>query len=224
MTCEQLFGLFPDPFVYVLTSAVGDAALACMSEREAAFIADAVPKRRREFATARALAREGLERFFGLHDFDLLNDKNRAPIWPQGIAGSLSHSSTRAWVALVDATCGTIGIDGENRNKLERSLWHLILCDEEIAYLETLDTSIQERRALVIYSAKEALYKAQFPWTHKYVDFKAVQIRLDEDGSLQCILQRDIAPLQSGFVARGRWSDETEVLTTVSIPSLSSVA
>ncbi len=224
MTCEQLFGLFPDPCVYVLTSAVGDTALAFISEREAASIVDAVPKRRREFATARALAREGLERFFGLHDFNLLNDKDRAPIWPQGIAGSLSHSSTRAWVALVDATYGTIGIDGENRDKLERSLWHLTMYDEEIAYLETLKTSIQERRALVIFSAKEALYKAQFPWTHKFVDFKAVQIRLDEDGSFQCIFQRDIAPFQSGFVASGRWSDEMEVLTTVSIPSLSSVA
>ncbi len=224
MTYEQLFGLFPDPCVYVLTSAVGDAALAFISEREAALIVDAVPKRRREFATARALAREGLERFFGLHDFNLLNDKDRAPIWPQGIAGSLSHSSTRAWVALVDATYGTIGIDGENRDKLERSLWHLTMCGEEIAYLKTLKTSIQERRALVIYSAKEALYKAQFPWSHKYVDFMAAQIRLDEDGSLQCIFQSDIAPFQSGFVASGRWSDEMEVLTTMSITSLSSAA
>ncbi len=224
MDCEQLFGLFPDPCVYVLTSAVGEAALAFISAREAAFIVDAVPKRRREFATARALAREGLERFFGLHDFNLLNDKDRAPIWPQGIAGSLSHSSTRAWVALVDATYGTIGIDGEDRDKLERSLWHMTMYDEEIAYLKTLETSIQERRALVIFSAKEALYKAQFPWSHKYVDFMAVQIRLNEDGSLQCIFQRDIAPFQSGFVVSGRWSDEMEVLTTVSIPSRSSVA
>jgi len=224
MTCEQLFGLFPNPCVYVLTSVVGDAALDLISEREAASIVDAVPKRRREFATARALAREGLECFFGLHDFNLLNDKDRAPIWPQGITGSLSHSSTRAWVALVDATYGTIGIDSENRVKLERSLWHLTMCDEEIAYLETLKTSIQERRALVIFSAKEALYKAQFPWSHKFVDFMAVQIRLNEDGSLKCIFQTDIAPFQSGFVVSGRWSDEMEVLTTVSIPSPLSVA
>ena len=103
---DQLFGLFPDPRVYVLTSAVGDAALAFISEREAASIVDAVPKRRREFATARALAREGLERFFGLHDFNLLNDKDRAPIWPQGIAGSLSHSSTRAWVDALPMVVG----------------------------------------------------------------------------------------------------------------------
>jgi 4'-phosphopantetheinyl transferase EntD len=224
MTCEQLFDIFPDPRVYVLTSAVGDTALAFMSEPEAASIVDAVPKRQREFATARALAREGLERFFGLHDFNLLNGKNRSPFWPQGIAGSISHSSTRAWVALVDATYGTIGIDGENGDKLERNLWHLILCDEEITYLETLKTSIQERRALVIFSAKEALYKAQFPWSHKYVDFKAVQIRLNEDGTLLCIFQSDIAPFQSGFVASGRWSDEMEVISAVSITSLSSVA
>jgi 4'-phosphopantetheinyl transferase EntD len=223
ISCEQLFGLFPDSGVYVLTSAVDDAAFSFISQPEAACIADAVPKRRREFATARALAREGLERFFGLHDFNLLNDRNRAPIWPPGITGSLSHSSTRAWVALVDASYGTIGIDGENRDGLERRLWHLILCNEEIAYLENLGTSIQERRALVIYCAKEALYKAQFPLTQKFVDFKAAQVRLDEDGSLRCILQRDFEPLQTGFAARGCWSEELEVLTTVSIPSLESM-
>ena len=91
MTCEQLFGLFPDPCVYVLTSAVGDAALAFISEREAASIVDAVPKRRREFATARGLAREGLERFFDLHDFDLLNDN----VDVFGLLAELAHESVR---------------------------------------------------------------------------------------------------------------------------------
>jgi len=223
LACEQLFGLFQDPSVYVLTSPVGDAAFEFLSQREASLIVDAAPKRRREFATARALARLGLERFFGLHHFDLLNDKNRAPIWPQGIAGSLAHSSTRAWVALVDAAYGTIGIDGENRDGLERHLWSVIMRDEEIAYLNTLEAPVGEHRALVIFSAKEALYKALFPWTRKFVDFKAAQIVLEEDGSLRCILRRDFAPIHRGYIARGRWSFETEVLTTVSIPPLSGV-
>ena len=220
----ELFDLFPDPCVHVLTSAVSDTAVASLSERESATMVNVVNKRRREFATARALAREGFERFYGLRNFDLLNGEDRAPIWPPGITGSISHSSTRAWVALVDAAQGTVGIDGENRDLLERELWHLTMCDEEIAYLDELQASAQERRALVIFSAKEALYKAQYPWSREHVNFMSVHVKLNDDGSLQCIFQKDIAPFQSGFVASGRWSDEMEVLTTVSIPSLSSVA
>ena len=220
MDYEQLFNLFPDPCIHVLTSAVSDAAVASMSEREAASMVDVVNKRRREFATARALAREGLERFFGLRNFDLLNGENRAPIWPQGISGSISHSSTRAWVALVDSAHGTIGIDGENQDRLDRGLWHLTMCDEEIAYLDTLHVSIQERHALIIFSAKEALYKAQYPWSHKHVDFMAVRVNLNEGGSLQCIFRNNIAPFQSGFIANGRWMDKEEIVTSVYIPKL----
>lgn len=224
MAYEQLFGLFPDPCVHVSTCAVSDAAIASMSGREAATMVSVVNKRRREFATARALAREGFERFYGLRNFDLLNGEDRAPIWPPGITGSISHSSTRAWVALVDAARGTIGIDGENRDRLERDLWHLTMCDEEIAYLDELQPSVQERRALLIFSAKEALYKAQYPWSREHVDFMAVRIKLNEDGNLQCIFQKNIDPFQCGFIANGRWLDKSEVVTTVCIPSLSSVA
>lgn len=220
MTYEQIFGLFHDPCVHVLTGAVSDTAVASMSEREAAAVVSVVNKRRREFATARALAREGLERFFGLREFDLLNGKDRAPIWPQGISGSISHSSTRAWVALVDAAHGTVGIDGENRDRLERKLWRLTMRDEEIAYLDELQASVQERRALVIFSAKEALYKAQYPWSREFVDFMAVRVKLNDDGNLQCIFQRNIAPFQRGFIANGRWLDKSEVVTTVCIPKL----
>jgi enterobactin synthetase component D len=204
----------------MLTGAVSDSAIASMSGREAATMVNVVNKRRREFATARALAREGFERFFGLRDFDLLNGEDRAPIWPQGISGSISHCSTRAWVALVDAAYGTVGIDGENRDQLERNLWHMTMRDEEIAWLGELQTSLQERRALVIFSAKEALYKAQYPWSSEFVDFMAVRVNLNEDGNLQCIFQRDIGPFQRGFIANGRWRDENEIVTSVHIPSL----
>jgi 4'-phosphopantetheinyl transferase EntD len=78
-TSCQLFGLFDDTRVHVLTCAISDAAITFLSEKETGAMAGFVEKRRREFATARALAREGLERFFGVRGFDLLNAEDRSP-------------------------------------------------------------------------------------------------------------------------------------------------
>ena len=216
---HELSDLFPDPCVRVLTGPVSDNAIDCLSEQEAMAVSHAAPKRKREFATARALAREGLARFFSIKEFDLLNGKDRAPIWPHGVSGSLSHSSTRAWVALVEADRGTVGIDGENRERLQRDLWRLTMREEEATYLNGLKTSIQEHRALVIFSAKEALFKAQYPWSRLHVNFKAIQVCLDEGGTFKGIFRKDIAPFRKGFIAKGRWFCEEEVVTTVSIPN-----
>jgi enterobactin synthetase component D / holo-[acyl-carrier protein] synthase len=215
----QLFGLFDDPRVYVLTSAVSNAAIASLSEREAAALTNVVDKRRREFATARALAREGFERFFDVRGFDLLNAEDRSPIWPRGIEGSISHSDTRAWVALVDATFGTIGIDGEGRDELKRDLWHLTLLDVEVAYLETLDASVQGRRALTLFSAKEALYKAQYPRSGSFMSYTSLRVDLGEAGLLTCTFQEAVDGFSKGFVVHGRWLDENELVTAVWIPA-----
>lgn len=216
---RELSGLFPDPRVHVLTAAVAQNAVALLTAREAAAVSDVAPKRRREFATARALAREGLERFFDIRGFDLLNAEDRSPIWPSGIAGSISHSDSRAWVALVDSACGTVGIDGEDRDALKPELWHLTLRDEEQAWLETLDPSILGRRALVLFCAKEALYKAQYPHTAAYMGYQALRVELVGAGALRCTFQESIGPFPAGHAVDGRWLDGDAVVTSVWMPS-----
>ena len=176
-------------------------------------------KRRREFATTRALAREGLERFFGVQGFDLVNAEDRAPIWPRGISGSIAHSDTRVWVALVEAGYGTIGIDGEGRAELKRELWHLTLCDEEVAYLEALPAPGRGRRALALFSAKEALYKAQYPRTGSFMGFQAVRVDLGEAGALCCTFRQAVGSFPEGYVAHGRCLDGNEIVTAVWIPA-----
>ncbi len=215
---RQLEGLFAEPAIRVLTTEVSDATIAAMSGPEAAAMARVAAKRRREFATGRMLAREGLERFFGVRGFDLLNDDDRAPVWPERVAGSISHCDTRAWVALVEAQWGTVGIDGEHRVELKRDLWHLTMLDEEIEYLDSLDEAIRGRRALALFSAKESLYKAQYPRSGEYMGFMALRVELDEDGALRCIFQKDVGPFAKGLVAHGRWLDARELVSAVWIP------
>jgi 4'-phosphopantetheinyl transferase EntD len=215
----RLSGLFDDPRVHVLTCAINAAAVGLLSEKETAAMAGFVEKRRREYATARALARAGLERFFGVRDFDLLNADDRSPIWPEGICGSIAHSDTRAWVALVEAGYGTIGIDGEARTELGRDLWRLTLRDEERADVEALPASSRGRRALALFSAKEALYKAQYPRSGLFMQYMALRVESDDVGALRCTFQQDVGPFPRGFVARGRSLDGNELVSAVWIPA-----
>lgn len=215
----RLSGLFDDPRVHVLTCPVSDVAIGLLSEKETGAMAGFAEKRRREFATARALAREGLERFFGVRGFDLLNAEDRSPIWPSSVSGSIAHTDTRAWVALVEAGYGTIGIDGEQRPELKRDLWHLTLRDEEVAYLETLAAPIRGRRALALFSAKEALYKAQHPCTGAYMEFQALRVEFGEGGALRCTFRQAVGSFPEGYVAHGRCLDGNEIVTAVWIPA-----
>jgi enterobactin synthetase component D len=212
-------GLFDDPRVHVLTCAINAAAVGLLSERETAAMAGFAEKRRREYATVRTLARAGLERFFDVRDFDLLNADDRSPIWPEGICGSIAHSNTRAWVALVEAGYGTIGIDGEGRAELGRELWRLILRDEEVAYLESVDAPLRGRCALTLFTAKEALYKAQYPQSGLYMDYMALRVEADDTGALRCIFQQDVGPFPRGFVAHGRSLQGNDLVSAVWIPA-----
>ena len=212
-------GLFDDARIRVLTSPISDAFVALLSERETSAISGVVERRRREFATGRVLARNGLERFFGITGFDLLNAPDRAPVWPHGISGSIAHSHTRAWVALVDSAYGTVGIDGEDRVELGRNLWHLTLRDEEVAYLETLDDSSRGRRALAIFSAKEALYKAQYPRSHSFMDYKSLRVEFADAGLLRGTFQQAVGPFPNRFVVNGRWLNGDSLVTAIWIPA-----
>ncbi|MCB0068413.1 MAG: 4'-phosphopantetheinyl transferase superfamily protein [Caldilineaceae bacterium] len=216
----ELPGLFDDSRVCVLTSPVRDAELATLSEREREMIANAVSKRRNEFATGRHLARLGLARYFGITGFDLLNAKDRSPQWPVGVSGSIAHSDRRAWVALVDSAIATVGIDGESRPTLEPNLWRMILREEEQAYIQRLDPAIRGRRALTIFSAKEALYKAQFPQSRQFMGFMALRVELHEGGRLDCHFQTNVGPYRTGFTASGRWLDNGDIVTAVWIATV----
>lgn len=162
---SRIFGLFNDERVHVLTALVTDTAISHLCPNEALLVTNAINKRKREFAMGRQLARQGLQRYFGIKDYELTATEHQVPRWPKGISGSLSHTNERAWIALVDSSIASVGIDGENRSGLDKKLWTLVLCETELNYINSLEISLQTRRALTIFSAKESLYKAQFPIT-----------------------------------------------------------
>jgi 4'-phosphopantetheinyl transferase EntD len=57
---------------------------------EADLVADAVEKRRREFVTTRRCARQALAQL-GVPPVPIRPGPGRAPVWPAGVVGSLTH-------------------------------------------------------------------------------------------------------------------------------------
>jgi 4'-phosphopantetheinyl transferase EntD len=152
-----------------------------LSEAESRAIKLAATKRRIEFAAGRAAARECIANL-GVPNAEIPVGIRGMPIWPPGIAGSISHSVGMA-VAVAGRTsdiCG-VGLDIESSGSVHEDLWREILGPEELGYVTSLP---QDRRRLVataFFSIKEAFYKCQFPLTGRWLEFHDVSVSLASD-------------------------------------------
>lgn len=134
----------------------------------------AVPKRQLEFAAGRAAARAAMaELGFGAAAIPMAAD--RAPVWPDGVVGSISHSAS-ACLAIVgrSADWRGIGLDIEPATPLPPDLWPTVLGHTERAALGE-NPGLQ---AKLIFTAKEAAYKAQYPQSRVLFGFETLQVRL----------------------------------------------
>jgi 4'-phosphopantetheinyl transferase EntD len=175
-------GLFPQGVAAAELRIPGDAAL--LHPEEAASIARAVPKRVQEFAAGRLCARRALADL-GITDFPLRPGPDRAPRWPESTVGSITH--TAGFCAAVVAErrrFAALGLDTEVVGDLQRKLWPRIAVAAELAWLERLPASVQPAAAALIFSAKEALYKCQFPVTQERLNFSDLTVRAVEPGEI----------------------------------------
>jgi 4'-phosphopantetheinyl transferase EntD len=206
---DDVPGLFDDERIVVLTAEVSEAAIDGLTPAEAEHVARAIDKRKREFATGRALVRHAMQKL-GLLPGELLNGDDRAPIWPEGVSGSITHCDTRAVVALGRRSeVGTLGLDIEHRGELRQELWRPVFLPAEIEAIEREPERDRGRLALVMFGAKEALYKAQYGWSKTFMGFSALHVAIEREGAshgaLACTFQIDVPPFDAGTVVRGRY-------------------
>jgi 4'-phosphopantetheinyl transferase EntD len=146
---------------------------------ERALLAGVAPVRRRELATGRALAR-ALLRELGEKDQALLADAQRVPRWPPAAVGSISHTRALCAVAVAPrARVRALGLDLEDDAPLEPGLWREILLERELARLTALPSAERGRAARLVFSAKEAVHKCQFPEARVALEFHDVEVELD---------------------------------------------
>lgn len=148
-------------------------------DEEAAAVARAIPKRRAEFAAGRSAARAAMAEI-GIAPVAIPQGRDRAPIWPSGLAGSIAHCDTCCIAAVaLHGHHAALGVDIEPATPLASDLIEVICTPAERAWL--VDQSDPGLAAKVIFSAKEAVYKAQYPLTGKVIGFDAVTLDFDDD-------------------------------------------
>ncbi|MEV5432433.1 4'-phosphopantetheinyl transferase superfamily protein [Streptomyces sp. NPDC052701] len=172
----------------LLPSAVGtgstfvdyDAALTALYPQEAAAVAGAQPKRRREYANVRLCARRAMSEL-GMPPAPVLSGVRGAPVWPDGIVGSLTHCpGFRAAAIARSAAFAGLGIDAEPDLPLSKGLLEFISLPQERARVRALTQSSPgtcwDR---LLFSAKEAVFKTWFPLTRRELDFAEADITID---------------------------------------------
>jgi len=188
---------------------------------EHAQVERAVAKRKHEFAAGRALAHALISRLGGA-DAPLLPGKGRAPAWPEGLVGSISHGAGLCVVAVAQQErCSALGLDVEDAAPLKQKLWRHVLREEEQAELEGLSDDAAGRRAKLTFSAKECFYKALWPRLTRVLNFEDVRLTIADDGSFSGELLVDDAGLVLDAPLPGSWERVGDVvLSTVALVSV----
>ncbi|MEU7057630.1 4'-phosphopantetheinyl transferase superfamily protein [Streptomyces sp. NPDC046197] len=172
--------LLPDSVVVVETHGDDEADSAWLYPEEQALVAQAVDKRRREFAAVRACARRAMEKL-GVPPQPVLSGDRGAPLWPRGLAGSMTHCDGYRAAALVRAAdLVSLGIDAEPHGPLPDGILPSVSLPGEQRRLRDLaarQPGVHWDRLL--FSAKESVYKAWFPLTGKWLDFMEADIEVE---------------------------------------------
>ncbi|MFK3984760.1 4'-phosphopantetheinyl transferase [Micromonospora sp. NPDC050397] len=202
----------------VAVEAFDDNLPAPLFPEEEALVANAVGKRRREFATARRCAREALAGL-GLPPVAVPSGPKREPVWPIRVRGSITHcDGYRAAAVAWSADLLTVGIDAEPDQPLPAGVLDAVALPEEVralAELAAADGSVNWDRLL--FCAKEAVYKAWFPLTRRWLDFHEARVEIQPTAATFTATllvpgpRVDGGPL-TGFT--GRWLAERGLLVT----------
>jgi 4'-phosphopantetheinyl transferase EntD len=127
---------------------------------ESHFVRSSSIKRRREFAVGRSCAHRALAQL-GWHAVAIGVRPDLSPEWPDGIVGSISHTEGYAAAAVArQQHCSNIGIDVERSGHLSEDLWDTAFDSSEIAGILNCEDHLRQRFATILFSAKEAYYKA----------------------------------------------------------------
>jgi 4'-phosphopantetheinyl transferase EntD len=188
---------------------------------EARHVASAVDRRRREFAAGRACARLALGRL-GLQAGPLLPGPDRAPVWPEGTVGSITHCTDYCAAAVARrGAVRALGIDAELNAPLPPGVAELVCTEAELAW-----TSMGAQRGtnwqVLIFSAKESVYKSWQPLTGEWLGYLDAELSIDPgQGSFEARLLVPAHPALgkrfSGF--HGRFAmTPSHVLTAVALP------
>lgn len=132
------------------------------------------PESRRASGAARIVAR-GLLARLGLPGIPIRKGAGGAPLWPEGISGSLAHDNTFALAAVGRVKdIGSIGIDIEPAAPLPADMLDLVFTPNERARL-----GHDPLAGTLHFAIKEAVYKAVYPLDRVFLEFHDISVGPD---------------------------------------------
>jgi 4'-phosphopantetheinyl transferase EntD len=136
-----------------------------------------VAKRRAEFAAGRAAAHTALAILPRPPAYEpILSGTHGSPRWPVGFAGSISHNAE--WAIAVAAPISAVrslGVDIEGRAAADEDILDLVARPRERGFVRT-DRPGWSLRLSLLFGAKEAAYKAAYPFVGRPLDFSDVEL------------------------------------------------
>ncbi len=180
-----------------------------------------------EFAAGRHCARLALASLDPLlARMPVLRDRRGAPEWPGGVVGSITHCA--GWTGAVVARSresrfgrgvAGIGLDAEPIGPLPAGVLEVVASIDE---REALARLVAERPGIpwdtLLFSAKEAAYKAWYPLTGAVVGHDAVRVELSLAGGFRAVASADDATGQPTTVkVHGRWRIGPRVVVVLGV-------
>ena len=138
--------------------------------------------RKEHYRSGRICAGEVLSKL-GTRGQPVLRDsQTREPLWPEGISGAITHSGNWAAAAAGKTSdVSGIGIDLEDlERQVDSRISRHVCIPEEQKWLQECGEAFLEQNLKIIFSAKESIFKAFFPYTRTYLHFHDARILMEQ--------------------------------------------
>lgn len=180
MDLSKAIRSFPSYVSLVALNGSEETDLEIFAEEERLLPPKTSPRRAAEFRLGRRAAHLALKAI-GHQPRPILRGPKREPLWPTGVAGSITHAGDLAIAAVAHLSdVGGIGIDLEARDRYFPALGSEVAVEEELVVLGQMQGRARGDATIEIFSAKETIYKAHYPRIGRYFGFDAARIEFGQ--------------------------------------------
>lgn len=193
-----------------------DASFLSLAERT--YLENVSQNRKREFIAGRFCAHEAMVLANVSPEHIQIGGKGE-PIWPSNIVGSITHSHGYAAAAVArKSDIVSLGLDAEIDEPLSSRVLRRISNVQEQEWVENVGGTLVQHPGKVLFSAKEATYKAWYPITQEWLGFKEVLINFHDQGNTFTVDIQKNGPIRE---MHGKYTIRKDVIVTaIEVPSL----
>jgi 4'-phosphopantetheinyl transferase EntD len=173
-------------------------------------------KRLEDFRNGRYCASEAL-RQLGIDRLAMPIGESRQPLWPDGVVGSITHTSTLAGAIAARASdYAAIGLDFERLQSLDGLDDQISTDQERQAARKNVPT---EHFLGILFSAKEAVYKCLWPLVRHFFSFHDVELSFTEGAGNRGAfrIRRFSGSYPHANQVKGRWLIDSDTLMAIAV-------